>query len=213
MLRRALPVAAIAAVAAFGAWVLFVALPRWAGPAPVTENRGAPSPATAPGAERRITATLYFIAEDGMSLVGVQREVPFAEPVAEQARQIVEAQLGEAPAPLASAVPEGTTVRGLYLTDRGDAFVDVSDDARVRHRGGALDELFTVYAIVNSVTVNLPAVSRVQILVNGREVETLAGHVDLRHPLERNLTWVRSEAPPEADGETAKRETDKDEDR
>ena len=32
-----------------------------------------------------------------MALVGVQREVPFGEPVAEQARRIVEAQLAAAP--------------------------------------------------------------------------------------------------------------------
>jgi hypothetical protein len=41
--------------------------------------------------------------------------------------------------------------------------------------------------------VTLPAISRVQILVDGKEVDTLAGHVDLRHPLEKNLTWVKSQ--------------------
>ena len=47
---------------------------------------------------RKITATLYFVSEDGMSLVGVQREVPFGETVLEQARQIVTTQLAVAPA-------------------------------------------------------------------------------------------------------------------
>jgi spore germination protein GerM len=204
MPRRALPALAIVAITALGAWLLFIALPRWAGPAPGVAGGTAVAPAAAPGAERRITATLYFIAEDGMSLVGVQREVPYDEPVAEQARRIVEAQLSAPPDPLARAVPDGTTVRGLYLTDRGDAFVDLSDEARVRHRGGALDELFTVYAIVNAVTVNLPAVARVQILVNGREVDTLAGHVDLRHPLEKNLTWIATERAPETEDDAEK---------
>lgn len=204
MPRRALPALAVVAIAAVGAWLLFIALPRWAGSARGVTGETAVGPAAAPGAERRITATLYFIAEDGMSLVGVQREVPFEEPVAEQARRIVEAQLGAPPDPLARAVPDGTSVRGLYLTDRGDAFVDLSDEARVRHRGGALDELFTVYAIVNAVIVNLPAVARVQILVNGREVDTLAGHVDLRHPLEKNLTWIATDTAPETEGETEK---------
>ena len=138
-----------------------------------------------------------------MSLVGVQREVPFGEPVVEQARHIVEAQLGAPPAPLATAVPSGTTLRGLYVTEREcqasdatckrDAFVDLSLEARTKHTGGALDELFTIYAIVNAVTVNLPAIARVQILVDGKEVDTLSGHVDLRHPLEKNLKWVKTE--------------------
>ncbi len=100
-------------------------------------------------------------------------------------------------------MPAGTTLRGIYVAERDcdsggasckrDAFVDLSPEARTRHTGGALDELFSIYAIVNAVTANLPAISRVQILVDGKEVDTLAGHVDLRHPLEKNLRWVRME--------------------
>ena len=82
--------------------------------------RGRASSAAAgpPTAERKITATLFFISEDGMSLQPVQREVAFGEPVTEQARRIVEAQIAAAPAPLASAIPEGTKLRALYVSDR-----------------------------------------------------------------------------------------------
>ena len=34
-------------------------------------------------------------------------------------------------------------------------------------------------AVVNAVTSNLRAVARVRVLVEGKEVETLAGHMDL----------------------------------
>ena len=203
MLRRVLPGAAIAAVAALAAWLLFAGLPRWYGAKRVVDDSPARPATAAPTAERKITATLYFISEDGMSLVGVQREVPFGDPIVEQARRIVEAQLGAAPEPLATAIPDGTTLRSIYVTQREcdaagagckqDAFVDLSIEARTKHTGGALDELFTIYAIVDAVTVNLPAISRVQILVDGKEVDTLAGHVDLRHPLEKNLKWVKTE--------------------
>ena len=86
-------------------------------------------------------------------------------------------------------------MRAIYLSERGDLFVDFSPELTTRHTGGSLDELFTVYAIVNAATVNLPAIARVQILVDGKEVDTLAGHVDLRNPLAKNLTWVRSDNP------------------
>ena len=191
MSRRAAAAAAIATLAIAGGWLLFVGLPRWYGRRP--PDAAATRTTAAPAPERKITATLYYISEDGLSLVGVQREVPFGDPVDEQARRIIEAQLASAPQPLSSAIPEATTLRSLFLSDKGHAFVDLSADARARHTGGALDELFTIYAIVNALTVNLPAITRVQILVDGKEVDTLAGHVDLRHPLQKNLKWVKTE--------------------
>jgi spore germination protein GerM len=190
MSRRAAAGAAIAVFAVAAGWLLFVGLPRWYGSRPHAE---APAETTAAAAARKITATLYYISEDGLSLVGVQREVPFGEPIVEQAQRILEAQLARAPEPLSSAIPEATALRSLFVDDRGHAFVDLTADARVRHTGGALDELFTIYTIVNALTVNLPAITRVQILVDGKEVGTLAGHVDLRHPLQKNLKWVRTE--------------------
>jgi len=189
MSQRVVAVAvAIAAIA--GGWWLAV---RTRGTPSAPAPAAAPAAADPAAAARKITATLYYVSDDGMALVGVQREVPYGEGVLEQARQIVTAQLSAAPPPLVSAIPQGATLRALYLTDRGDAFVDLSAEARTMHSGGALDELFTVYSIVNALTTNLPAVARVQILVDGKEVDTLAGHVDLRHPLQKNMKWVRSD--------------------
>lgn len=191
MMRRLNPatLAIAGALIAAAAIVVIVALNRR--PSAPPPAAAAPSATPADTAERKkITATLYYISEDGMSLVGVQREVPFGEGPHEQARHILEAQLGPAPETLASAIPDGTRVRALYVTERGDAFVDLTGEARANHTGGALNELFTVYAIVDALTVNLPAISRVQILVDGKEMDTLAGHVDLRHPLRKSLEWV-----------------------
>jgi spore germination protein GerM len=88
-------------------------------------------------------------------------------------------------------IPEGTVLRAFYVTDRGDAFVDLSPEVSRAHPGGSLNELMTVYALVNAVTTNLPAVQRVQILVDGKEVDALAGHVDIRRPLTRDSSLVR----------------------
>lgn len=188
MNRRTAAIAASAVFAIAAGWFLFVGLPRW------YAARHAPSAAGAAGtapssAVRKITATLFYVSEDGMSLVQAQREVPFGATVAEQARAIIEAQIAAA-APLVSAIPPETKLREVFVTERGDAFVDLSGDITARHPGGSLDEIFTVYTIVNALTVNLPAITRVQILVDGKEVDTLAGHVDLRHPLAKSLEWV-----------------------
>jgi spore germination protein GerM len=193
MTRRGAVVAGIIVVFLAAVWGVFSLAPRWR--ATPAAPAGAVRPAAAaPAAERKIKATLYFVSEDGLSLVAAEREIPFADPIVEQARRIIEAQLGTPAAPLAAAVPAGTTLRTLFITERGDAFVDLSPQVTTNHPGGTLNELLTVYAIVNALTVNLPAVTRVQILVNGREADTLAGHVDVRRPLQKNLKWVAAPA-------------------
>jgi len=174
-------------------WIIFVGVPRFNrdGAQPAQPSQAGVAPAAV--AERKITATLFYITEDGMSLQGVQREVPFGERVDEQARHIITAQIAASPGSLASAIPPGAVLRALYVSERGEAFVDFSKEITSQHTGGALDELFTVYTVVNALTVNLPAITRVQILIDGKEADTLAGHVDLRHPLSQNLKWIKTD--------------------
>jgi spore germination protein GerM len=186
-----------ALVAAVVAWLLFVGLPRWtAAPAP-TDDEEVPSasvPPSDPGtATPRIKARLFYVAADGLKLRPVEQEVPLGTTAAAQARLLVEAQLAPPPDEMVSAVPQGTTLKELFLTARGEAYVDLSGEVAKNHSGGSLDELLTVYTLVAVLTENLPSVSRVQILVDGREVDTLAGHVDLRRPLSTAAEWI--EAP------------------
>src|SRR5687767_14501307 len=150
----------------------------------------------APSETPHIAATLFYATAEGDALLPVQREVPLAEGLVAQGRQILTAQFAPPPAPYVSVIPMGTTLRAFYVTERGDAFVDVSGISAA-HPGGSLTELLTVHAIVNAVTANLPAVQRVQILVDGKEVDTIAGHVDIRQPLVRDVSLVRAaEAAP-----------------
>jgi hypothetical protein len=155
-------------------------------PATTTTQRPAVPTETA-----HITATLYYGSSDGRALVPVRRDVPSATGVVEQGRQILTVQFQDAPQPYVQVVPKGTKLRAFYVTERGDAFVDLSGDVVSAHPGGSATELLTVYAIVNAVTANLPAIQRVQLLVDGKEVDTIAGHVDVRRPLERDATLQR----------------------
>lgn len=190
MNRRHLAVAAIIVFVVVAGWFLFVGLPAWYSARREQVVAEAAKPPAPQAAVRKITATIYYVGEDGMALIPVQKEVTFSAAVPEQARFILEAQLAPAAAPNVSAIPAGVTLRDVYVTERGDAFVDLSADVATKHPGGSLDEIFTVYTLVNALTVNLPAIQRVQILVDGKEVDTLAGHVDLRHPLPKSLDWV-----------------------
>ena len=174
------------------AWGVMRSLERLAGIQPAPDQVVAEPTAPPPGVPR-ITATLFYGSADGGALVAVRREVALAEGTVPQAREILEAQLQRAPEPYATVIPEGTALRAFYATERGDAFVDLSPEVSTKHSGGSSTELLTVYAIVNAVAANLPTIQRVQILIDGREVDTLAGHVDLRRPLERDFSMVRDE--------------------
>ncbi len=172
-------------VAAIGV-VLVVLAPRWYAP----ERAARPPASREPAAMRKIRATLFYVSENGESLVPMEREVAYGDGLLEQAKRIVEAEIAPAPEPLASALPPGTKLRGLYVTDRGEAFVDFSRELVAAHPGGSLNELLTVYSVVDALTANLPAVHAVQLLVDGHEVDTLAGHVDLRRPLQKSTMVI-----------------------
>jgi spore germination protein GerM len=152
-------------------------------PAAPAAAPAAPAPA---GPGRKITAHLFYVSADGTKLTGVDREVAYADGALAQAQEIVTAQIAPVTAPLVSAIPAGTQLRAIYLTGKGEAYVDLSKEVATAHTGGTLDELLTVYTIVNALTANLPAVTAVQILVDGKEVDTLVGRIDLRRPLARN---------------------------
>jgi spore germination protein GerM len=160
---------------------------------PRVTTQGAEEEPAAAGNVPHITATLYYADAEGQTLVPTQREVPLADDTVAQGRQILTAQLGPAPEPYVSVIPEGTMLRAFYVTERGDAFVDLSREVSANHPGGSFTELLTVYALVNAVTANLPAIQRVQILIDGKEADTLAGHVDLRRPLQRDQSLVKEE--------------------
>ena len=187
----AIAVAAVAGVVLL--FVMFMWLPRWTTRATTTATVGAaaPAPVAAPASGRKIKARLFYVAEDGTKLTSVERDVAYGEGPVEQAREIISAQIAPVVEPLVSAVPPGTTLRAVFITEGGEAFVDLSRDIASAHSGGTLGELLTVYTLVNALTENLPAITAVQVLVDGKEVETLSGHIDLRRPLAKNLTWVQ----------------------
>ena len=190
----------------------FVLVERWesaAGTPSAVDGMGAGNSGNSP-----FTATMYYVAGNSLGLVRREIEVPYGAGALARARIIVERQLERAPRPLLSPFPRGTRLRAVYLADDGTLFVDLSGEVTTGHSGGSLDELLTVYALVNALTTNIAEVDAVQILVDGREVDTLAGHIDLRQPLAPNLTWVvdlprpaveDGAAPPDAGSEPAGR--------
>jgi hypothetical protein len=192
--RRAATIGGLAIVALVVGALMYWRLPGWTSRATsraTTRASAAPSPTAPTPPGRKIKARLFYVAEDGMRLTSVERDIAYGEGTVAQAREIVTAQIASVVEPLVSAVPPGTVLRAVFLTEGGEAYVDLSREVMTAHPGGTHNELLTVYTIVNALTTNLPAVTAVQLLVDGKEVETLSGHIDLRQPLAKNLNWVQ----------------------
>jgi sporulation and spore germination protein len=80
------------------------------------------------------------------------------------------------------ALAPGSDVRNVYLVDPGLAVIDLNSAFADDHRSGVLVEELTVASLVETLSANIAGITRVQILVAGRERETLAGHAGLSSP-------------------------------
>jgi spore germination protein GerM len=73
----------------------------------------------------------------------------------------------------------GSEIRDVYLVDPGLAVIDLNAAFADNHRSGVLVEELSVVSLVQTLSANIPGITRVKILVEGNERETLAGHADL----------------------------------
>ncbi len=194
--------------------VVTLTAPRWARllRQPVSASEEEPGPGMEAGAparpgekeaERQISVRLYFVAPDQPGLLPEERSVPFSDDLSRQLRMVVEELVRGSTTGLLPTLPPATKVLEVFVTARGTAYLDLSKEAVELEARGSRSELLTVYSIVNSLTTNFPAVKRVQILVEDKPVETLAGHIDLSRPLLPDLTFVALATPSPSPGAPA----------
>jgi len=145
--------------------------------------------------EQKINVKLFFLAPDQPALLIEDREVAYSADLAQQVRTVVEELVKGPQKGLVGTLPAETKVIDTFVTAAGVAYVDLSKEAAQKHPGGSRGELLSVYSVVNSLAANFPAVKRVQILVDDRQVPTLAGHVDLTRPLTADMTFLAGSAP------------------
>jgi Sporulation and spore germination len=137
-------------------------------------------PVAPPAAGPTEQATLYVAYDD----IGVLRprsaRIPLPAGRQERAEELLRALLDVY---LDKASPHvlgpGSEIRDVYLVDPGLAVVDLNAAFANGHRSGVLVEELTVASLVQTLSTNVPGITRIRILVDGKERETLAGHVDL----------------------------------
>lgn len=127
----------------------------------------------------RTTVWLYFSDAEAQYLVAEQRRLPVGDVTA--LRLLEELGRGPERPELLPTIPAGARPLGVTV-DNGIARVSYSLELRTRHPGGSTGEILTVYSIVSTLT-QLPGIEAVQLLLDGAEIDTLVGHLDLSNPL------------------------------
>jgi hypothetical protein len=124
--------------------------------------------------------TLYVAYDD----TGVLRSKPVRIPLpagrqeraAELLRTLLNLYLDKvSPHPLGA----GSDIRDVYLVDPGLAIIDLNAAFADGHRSGVLVEELTLVSLVQTLSANIPGITRVKILIDGKERDTLAGHADI----------------------------------
>ncbi len=133
--------------------------------------------------EQSMNIKVYYPDDSGMRLVEVEREIIVGD---EDEKYIaaVETLLDEPVEDnLTRIFPKNAGIRSVTVSD-GLAIVDFDGSILKNFVGGSTGEEFLIGSIVDTLT-NFPEINRVKFLVDGQEIETLSGHMDLSAPLER----------------------------
>lgn len=135
-------------------------------------------------AETSMEVKLYYPNNDATKLVGIKRTIRFKGSSSAKYRAVIDELLkGPEDSGLVAIIPKQTKLLGVSVA--GDTAKVDFDKALVNSfNGGSTGEEMLVGSIVNTLT-EFPEIKKVQIVVEGRNVETLKGHIDTSKPLPR----------------------------
>ncbi|MDO4203579.1 MAG: GerMN domain-containing protein [Selenomonadaceae bacterium] len=134
--------------------------------------------------ETQQEVTVYFPDNMGEKLLPVKLKIKGEAPAREMVGLLLQGPgEKERAAGMSRAFPKGVKLLGVTVKDKL-AKVDFSKELTENFRGGSTGELMLAASLVNTLTGN-PEIKKVKILVEGKEVESLSGHLDLTEPMER----------------------------
>jgi len=126
---------------------------------------------------------LYFSDNEGEYLVGEKRKILRKSAVQDEAKEMIIELIKGPNGKLIRTLPPRTELLTLEISNTGVARVNFTPALSKDHPGGSSAEIMTVYSIVNSLSVNFPQIRRVQILIDGKPIATIVGHLSLEQPV------------------------------
>lgn len=137
-------------------------------------------PVAAPVSGPTEQVTLYVAYDDPGVLRARSARIPLPSGRQQRGEELLRALLNvyeDSPSP--HELGAGSEVRDLYLVEPDLAVIDLNSAFADGHRSGILVEELTVASLAETLSANLPGITRIKFLVDGKDRETLAGHADL----------------------------------
>ena len=149
-----------------------------------TQGEPLPQHVAAPSSGKTESITLMVAHDDGGELHAQSLTLPVSNNQQERAQEILRQlltiyQAKGSPHPLTL----NAEVRNVYLTQSGIAVVDVNGAFADGQTSGVLAEELTLVSFAQTLALNAPNISAIKFLVDGKERETLAGHVDISNAI------------------------------
>ena len=141
--------------------------------------------------KQNLTLNFYYADPYSEKLAAEPRTVQ----VQKNTKQTIEAAINEfmkgPKGDLVNTIPPGSILKDIRVDREGTVWVNFSSHLSQSHPGGSSAEIMTVYSIVNTILLNFNEVKKVRILIEGKRVDTLAGHIDCSEPFVADRSFIK----------------------
>lgn len=136
---------------------------------------------------------IYFSDDQERFLRPEKRFVVKETDPALQAKAIAEALIDGSKTKLIDTFPRGVAVKDAKMEDAQTVSISFSKNLTKAHPGSGASEMATIYSLTNSITQNISTIKKVKILVEGRELSSIKGHISTLNAFSPDLELIVSE--------------------
>ena len=127
---------------------------------------------------------VYYPDESGTKLVPVEREIKFSDENEKYVAAVDQLMKEPKEKELTTIFPKHAKIKSIKREGE-TAIVDFDKDILKGFVGGSTGEEFLINSIVDTLT-EFKEIEQVKFLIDGQEVETLSGHMDLSEPVKKS---------------------------
>jgi hypothetical protein len=133
---------------------------------------------------------LYFSDSNERFLTPVARYIPKRKSIKGQAEELAKAILEGPKQGLIRTFPDNVKLQNVDIKKNGTALISFDKNLIEAHPGGSTSELMTIYSLTNTLILNIPKIKKVKLLVDGKEIETIKGHISTRDAFSLNRELI-----------------------